>query len=297
MLLGCDVVLPGGAVVTIPAATRSSTGPDLKNLFLGSEGTLGIFTKLVFRIHPVAEATKGQSFTVPTVAAGIEALRLILRAGWRPPVTRLYDAVEAGRNFQIANDELPVLLLLSEGPETLVDAEAKAIAKIVEAQGGVVKGEEPIESWLGHRNNVPDLHELLEQGLVVDTIEIAARWQELAPLFVEVCKEGNAIEGMITMSGHVSHCYTHGANIYFTFVATEHDPQKAVTVYDRAWKLTMEKTLAHGGTIAHHHGIGRLRKDWLKNELGTSHQVLVTLKKALDPYGIMNPGALVDVEG
>jgi alkyldihydroxyacetonephosphate synthase len=296
MLLGCEVVLPGGEVIDIPATTRSATGPDLKNLFLGSEGILGIMTKLVFRIHPLPEAETGQSFTLPDVAAGIEALRLILRAGWRPPVTRLYDAVEAGRNFQIANDDLPVLLLLSQGPKALVDVEAKAIAEIVRSQGGVAKGEEPVTSWLEHRNNVPDLHSLLEQGLVVDTIEIAAKWQNLAPLFEDVCREGNAIEEMIAMSGHVSHCYTQGANIYFTFVATEQDPNKAVALYDRAWNLTMEKTLAHGGTIAHHHGIGRVRKEWLKDELGTSHALLARLKKAIDPSGIMNPGAVLDVK-
>ena len=293
MLLGCEVVVPGGEVLRIPAATRASTGPDLKSVFLGSEGTLGVFTELTFRIHRLPEAERGQSFTVPSVAAGIEALRRVMQAGWRPSVTRLYDAVEAGRNFQIDNDGLPVLLMMSEGPAALVDAEAQAVAAIVESEGGAAKGPEPVESWFAHRNDVPDLAQLLEQGLVVDTIEISARWRDLAPLFEDVCTAGSAIDNMIAMSGHVSHCYTQGANIYFTFVATEHDAEKAPGLYDRVWNMTMEKTLAHDGTIAHHHGIGRVRKDWLPRELGSSFALLRRLKDALDPSGIMNPGALV----
>jgi alkyldihydroxyacetonephosphate synthase len=136
---------------------------------------------------------------------------------------------------------------------------------------------------------------LLEQGLVVDTIEVAVGWDKLASLYDDVVAAGSAIEGMIAMSGHVSHCYTQGANIYFTFVAAHGgDLHKALAIYDRAWDVTMRTTHAAGGTIAHHHGIGRVRKDWLKAELGDAYDVLVRIKKALDPKGVMNPGALVD---
>ena len=96
------------------------------------------------------------------------------------------------------------------------------------------------------------------------------------------------------MSGHVSHCYTQGANIYFTFVATEGDPERAVALYDRVWAMTMQHTRRVGGTIAHHHGIGRVRKPWLIDELGVAVDLLRRLKRAIDPAGIMNPGVLLD---
>jgi alkyldihydroxyacetonephosphate synthase len=294
MLLGCEVVVPGGACWRLPASVRSSVGPDLKSIFLGSEGTLGVFTELTFRIHPLPEHRSGQSFRLPDLRAGIEILRHVMRAGWRPAVTRLYDAIEAGRNFRVQCEGSPVLLLLSEGPAGLVDAETRAIAEIASQRAATSMGPEPVDSWMDHRNNVPDVAALIDQGLVVDTIEVAAGWDRLGELFDAVCTEGAMVPGMIAMSGHISHCYTQGANIYFTFVAAESDPSRGIALYDRVWALTMRHTRRVGGTIAHHHGIGRVRKAWLREELGASVELLRRLKRAVDPHGIMNPGVLVD---
>jgi alkyldihydroxyacetonephosphate synthase len=170
------------------------------------------------------------------------------------------------------------------------------VRAIVEAQGGQSVGEDPVRSWLEHRNDVPSFEALLDQGLVVDTIEVAAGWEKLTPLFDEVVSAGSAIDGMLAMSGHVSHCYTQGANIYFTFVAAHGgDLDRALAIYDRAWEATLRAVHAAGGTIAHHHGIGRVRKAWLKKELGEeAYDVLLRIKNALDPKGVMNPGALFD---
>jgi alkyldihydroxyacetonephosphate synthase len=294
MVLGCEVVVPGGDILRLPASVRSSIGPDLKNIFIGSEGTLGVFTELTLRIHPLPETQVGQSFRLRDLGSGIEILRLALRAGWRPAVTRLYDATEAGRNFQLVGQGQPVLLLLSMGAEAQVRAEAAALTAIAEALGAEAMGGDPVDSWLEHRNHVPDIAALIDQGLVVDTIEVAAAWENLVPLFESVCADGSTVAGMIAMSGHVSHCYTQGANIYFTFVAAERDPSRAVALYDRVWSMTMEHTRRAGGTIAHHHGIGRVRKTWLREELGASLDLLRRVKHAIDPDGIMNPGALID---
>lgn len=294
MLLGCEVALPGGRLLQLPPVPRSATGPDLKHLFMGSEGTLGVFTELTFRIHPKAAFSTGRAYVMPTVRAGLEALRLILRAGWTPAVTRLYDATEAGRNFAVASDGKPVLLLMSEGDASRVQLEADAMAAIVTAQGGEDRGEDPVKSWMEHRNKVPSFDKLLAQGLVADTIEVAISWDRIGDLFETVNERGGKIDGVFAMSGHVSHCYTQGANIYFTFVAAQADPAAAITLYDQAWRTTVETTIELGGTIAHHHGIGRVRKEWLRQELGEGVELLVALKRAFDPNGILNPGALVD---
>ncbi len=294
MLLGCEVVVPGGDVWRLPATVRSSVGPDLKSVFLGSEGTLGVFTELTFRIHPQPESRVGQSYRLTDLRSGIEILRLALRAGWRPAVTRLYDATEAGRNFKTSGQGQPVLLLLSMGPESLVRAESAALAAIADSLGAEPMGGEPVDSWLEHRNQIPDIAALIDQGLVIDTIEVAAPWEKLVPLFESVCADGADVPGMIAMSGHVSHCYTQGANIYFTFVASESDPERAVVLYDRIWTMTMQHIRRFGGTVAHHHGIGRVRKPWLREELGDAFELLRRVKRAIDPHGIMNPGALFD---
>jgi alkyldihydroxyacetonephosphate synthase len=294
MLLGCEVALPGGRVMRLEPVPRSATGPDLKHLFLGSEGTLGVFTELTFRIHPAAEKSVGRAYSMPSLRAGLEALRLVLRAGWTPAVTRLYDSTEAGRNFAITADGNPVLLVMSEGAAARVDTEMAAVRAILESQGGIDRGEEPVKSWMEHRNHVPSFEKLLGQGLVADTIEVAIGWDRIGDLFETVNARGAQIPGVFAMSGHVSHCYTQGANIYFTFVAAESDPAKATDIYDAAWRTTIETTIELGGTIAHHHGIGRVRKEWLRRELGEGVELLASLKRAFDPHGILNPGALID---
>lgn len=294
MLLGCQIALPGGRLMDLLPVPRSATGPDLKHLFLGSEGTLGVFTELTFRIHPAAQKQAGCAYSMPNLRAGLEALRLVLRDGWTPAVTRLYDATEAGRNFAIDADGNPVLLVMSEGAAARVDTESAAIASIIQGQGGTSRGEEPVRSWLEHRNHVPTFEKLLAQGLVADTIEVAIGWDRIGDLFETVNERGSKIDGVFAMSGHVSHCYTQGANIYFTFVAAESDPSAAIGIYDKAWRTTIETTIELGGTIAHHHGIGRVRKEWLRSELGEGVSLLAALKRAFDPNGIMNPGVLID---
>jgi alkyldihydroxyacetonephosphate synthase len=226
----------------------------------------------------------------------MEILRIVLRAGWRPAVTRLYDAAEAGRNFKAAAEGKPMLLVLSEGPRTLVSAELEAVRAAARAHGARDVGDAPVHSWLEHRNAVPSFDSLLDQGLVVDTIEVAIGWERLPVLYDRVVEAGGKIGGILLMSGHVSHCYTQGANIYFTFVGAHGgELDKALSIYDEAWDTTMRVTHELGGTIAHHHGIGRVRKGWLAQELGAAHDVLVRLKKALDPNGILNPGVLLDL--
>jgi alkyldihydroxyacetonephosphate synthase len=294
MLLGCQVALPDGKLMDLAAVTRSATGPDLRHLFLGSEGTLGVFTELVFRIHPKAELSVGRAFAMPSVGSGLEALREMLRSGWTPAVTRLYDATEAGRNFAVTADGKPVLLLMSEGTPERVRTETTAVHAIASKHGGIDRGEDPVTSWIEHRNKVPSFEKLLSQGLVADTIEVAIGWDRIGELFETVTARGGAIPGVFAMSGHVSHCYTQGANIYFTFVAAEADPAAAIGIYDAAWRTTIETTIELGGTIAHHHGIGRVRKEWLRQELGEGASLLASLKRSFDPNGIMNPGVLID---
>lgn len=297
MLLGCEVVLAGGRVVRIPAMPRSATGPDLRQVFMGSEGTLGVFTELTYRIHRAAEHQACQSFSFGSLADATQALREMVQCGWTPAVTRLYDAVESARNFAgVTEPDRALLLLLGEGNRRRVETEAEGLAEIAAAHGGVLHGPDPVTGWLDHRNTVPTFESLLDQGILADTIEVAIDWGSLEGLWDRVCAEVSAIEGVLAMSGHVSHCYTQGANIYFTFIAAESDLDAAIRLYDQVWSKTMSITTELGGTIAHHHGIGRVRRGWLPTELGEGMAVLRSLKTALDPQGILNPGALIEAD-
>jgi alkyldihydroxyacetonephosphate synthase len=263
MLLGLEAVLADGRVVRIKATPRRSAGPDLRHLFLGAEGTAGIVTELTLKVFPTPESRKLLAFALPDFDAGLEAIRHVVRAGWRPPVLRLYDAAESGRNFgQWHNDDRCFLLVVSEGPAALAAAEAEACHALV----------------------------------VLDTIEVAAEWDRIHTLYSDVCAAVRTVKSLVVISGHSSHSYPQGTNIYFTFVARPEKPEDAEPTYLACWEKAMQATLRAGGTICHHHGIGRLRTRWMKEEHGEGLALMRAVKHALDPNGILNPGALLPEE-
>ncbi len=291
-LLAVQVVLPDGSIVNTRVGPRSASGPDVRNIFVGAEGTLGIVTELTARVFPRPESSVGQAFTFSNFDAGLDAIRAFMRAGWRPPVVRLYDAIESGRLFTPwSSGGENLLLLLSEGPAALTEVEIAGCTKLCEQHGGKAVGPEPVESWRHERNKVPGFTPFLERGMVLDTIEVAATWDHIHDLYREVVASLQSVEGLLVASGHSSHSYNSGTNIYFTFAAMP-AAEKAEETYLACWAKTIEATLKCKGTIAHHHGIGRLRTKWMAEELGGGLDVLRKLKQALDPNGIMNPGVL-----
>jgi alkyldihydroxyacetonephosphate synthase len=294
MLLGLEAVLADGRVVRIKPTPRRSAGPDPRHLFLGAEGTTGITTELTLKVMPTPESRRMLSFAFPDFDSGLEAIRHIVRAGWRPPVLRLYDASETGRHFgEWQQEERCFLLVVSEGPAALAAAEAEACHQVCSGHGGEAVGEAPVQHWMNERNNVPSLMSFIERGFVLDTIEVATEWDRIHSLYSEVVAAMRTIKSLIVVSGHSSHSYPQGTNIYFTFVARPEDPAEAEATYMECWERAMQATLRVGGTICHHHGIGRLRTKWMPAEHGSALDLLRAVKQALDPLGIMNPGVLL----
>jgi alkyldihydroxyacetonephosphate synthase len=295
LLLGLEVVLPSGTVVRLDPFPRSSTGPSLQEIFLGSEGTLGIVTEATLKIFPLPERREVATFAFPTMADGLEAIRRIVRPGWRPAVVRLYDQLESGRHFsaQGAPPDTCLLLVVCEGPAALATAELRACADVADAMGAQAVGAAPVDQWLGHRNEVPSWDFFLKNQLVVDTVEVAATWDRVTALYDRVVASLREVPGILAASAHSSHSYGQGTNLYITFAIRPDDYERAETLYLEAWGRVMEATIAAGGTVAHHHGIGRLRVPWLERELKTAYPILQAIKRALDPSGMMNPGTLL----
>jgi hypothetical protein len=177
------------------------------------------------------------------------------------------------------------------GPEALVATERNAVEAIATACGGRLVGPGPVESWLHHRNAVPGFETFLKQGMVVDTIEVVVTWDRIDALFSGVLAGMRAVPGLIVASGHSSHTYPTGTNIYFTFAAKPESSADLEPLYFRIWSAAMEATLPPPATISHHHGIGRVRRDWLPKELGSAYDALLTCS-ARSTLGITNPGAL-----
>jgi alkyldihydroxyacetonephosphate synthase len=295
VLLALEAVLPNGAVLRTRETPRASAGPDLRQLLLGSEGLLGIVTEVTFSLRPLPEASRGQAFHFEHFHAGIEPLRRCLRDGWRPPVARLYDPRESERHFpEACPPGRAMLIWLHEGPAALVDVQQAAVARLCEAAGGIAADPAVVDHWLERRNQVPGFRPFLEQGVVVDTIEVACTWEKLGPLYDRVTGSLASVPGILLATGHSSHSYRSGANLYFTFLARPDDRAAMEDTYRECWQRTLHATAQLGGGIAHHHGIGRVRRDALGLELGDAGVALLRdLKRALDPEGLFNPGALL----
>ena len=292
MVVGLEVVLADGRVVRTGGAPAASAGPDLTQLFLGSEGTLGIVTRVWLRAHPSPVSERRAAYAFRDFETGLDACRRVMQRGGTPAVLRLYDADESarGRGGDGANC---VLLVLDEGDVASVDASMA----IVDEEALATDGCHPLDvdlvaAWLEHRNDTSGLQALTRKNYVVDTMEIAAPWIRLANLFDET-RRALTEAGARTATCHLSHSYTDGACLYFTFAARPGDELSDFeTLYRRLWDSGTRAVLAAGGNLSHHHGIGLNRAPYVREGLGTGLDVLNAIKHALDPRGILNPGKM-----
>ncbi len=295
MLLDLEVVLPDGRVLRTRRTPRASAGPDLRQLFLGSEGTLGVITEVGFSLRALPEARRGQAFHFETIHAGFDPIRRILRAGWRPPVVRLYDLPESKRHFpETCPDARAMLILLHEGPAAWVEVQAKAAAEICAEAGGAEADPASVDHWLEQRNRVPGFRGFLEKGIILDTIEVACTWGRVGELYERVTRSLSEVPGALAATAHSSHSYRSGTNLYFTCAARPEDRGQMASTYGECWRRTMQAALAVGAGISHHHGIGRVRSPYLVGEIGEAGvATLRAIKRALDPDGLLNPGVLL----
>ena len=291
MVLGMEVVLPDGNLLNIKPVPRRSTGPSLKDLFLGAEGTLGIVTKAVVSVHPLPEATIKLSFALPSIEAAVEVVRRILRDDAKPAVVRIFDEAESERYFKEVGSKVTIVFI-SEGKPDFVALESSVIKKIAEESGGEPLGENPVNIWLEKRFDIGAGPILMQRGGIVDTIEVVSLFKDAANLYEDMVSAMKAVEGAISVSGHFSHFYREGACLYITFVGFPKDPMR---YYKDTWTAAMEATLRNDGSISHHHGIGYWRKQFMQQELGAGGvELLQRIKFALDPNGILNRGKLVE---
>ena len=293
MVAGLEVVLADGSVILTGTEPAGAAGPNLSSLFIGSEGSFGIISKVWLRAHPIAPAERRAAYMFGSFADAVEAMRISIRSGATPAVLRLYDERESKRAHGGDGTQC-ALLVLDEGETILIDAMMKVVDNACIANNAQSADVALVEHWMNHRNDTSGLQALSKKGFVIDTMEVAVCWSKVNQVAETVKKSIMTVTGARSASCHISHSYIDGACIYFTFVAEPaSNTLEAIEIaYDAIWNAAQNSALDAGANLSHHHGVGINRAKFIKRALGPAHDVLAAIKDALDPKDILNPGKL-----
>ncbi|WP_435107672.1 FAD-binding oxidoreductase [Nocardiopsis synnemataformans] len=299
MVVSLRAATPRGTLDT-GGPPASAAGPDLGRLLLGSEGTLGVITEVGLRIRRRPERVLDEAWSFPDFATGMDALRTLAQSGIRPTMARVLDEAETFVGAAMAGREaLPgcQAVLGFEGTGAEVDVCAAAAREAMAGAGGAPLGPEPVAHWRDNRFSAPYLRDsLLSAGALAETLETAAPWSGLLPLYAAVSAALTGAledgEGGAVVMCHVSHTYPTGASLYFTVVTAA--GAAPLERWGRAKRAASEAIAANGGTITHHHAVGTDHLPWMAAEIGPlGGEVLRAVKAALDPVGVLNPGKLI----
>ncbi len=299
LVVALVVATPRGRL-DLGSSPASAAGPDLRQLLLGSEGTLGVITSVTVRVRTLPAVKVYEGWRWSSFTDGATAMRSLAQSGVLPTVLRLSDEAETAINLAdpaaIGGDADAGCLMITgyEGERAAIDARQGAVTALLTDLGGIRVGAEPGESWVHGRFDAPYLRDsLLDAGVLVETLETATFWSGVERLYGEVRAALEATLGQpAIVLCHVSHVYETGCSLYFTVAAKEGDDP--IAEWGRAKAAASDAIIAAGATITHHHAVGTDHKPWLAQEIGPlGVSVLRAVKADLDPTGILNPGVLI----
>jgi alkyldihydroxyacetonephosphate synthase len=314
MVLGLRVAAPAGEIALRPLPA-SAAGPGVRQLLVGSEGTLGVISELALRVRAAPRERVYLGVFFEAFLAGVHALRSCAREHVLPDVARLSDEHETRMSLALAGsgglkgrlgraylglrgyrDGCLAIFGFEGSVEDVNYRRGRALA-LAHGLGGISVGRSPGEAWRASRFQAPYLRDdLLTHGVMVETLETATQWSELPALHAAVgdaiAQALGAFDTPAFVMCHVSHVYETGASLYFTFLARQREDD-AIAQWQAVKRAASEAIVAGGGTITHHHAVGRDHAPWMEREIGAEGvRVLRALKAELDPSGIMNPGKL-----
>ena len=295
LVLSLRVVTPTGELIDTVSVPRHAVGPELTQLFVGSEGTLGVIARATLQLAPLPAKRRFEAVSFPSVRAGIAALRDGLARGYRPSVIRLYDEVATRLTLSpVVGEELPgaSTLLVFEGEPAVVDAEAEGMVDLLSSAGAQVLDGHLGETWWQRRYEFYRPPHQPELPAVWGTIEAVAPYSRIYDVYraVKEAVEPYAQEGL-TLRVHFSHWYPWGTMMYGRFVVPDGGPD-AVALHDRIWEDGVRAILETGGVMNDHHGVGIKLAPYMRAQYGPALDTLRRIKEVLDPNGIMNPGKL-----
>lgn len=299
LVLSAEVVLPSGEVIRTLPVPNHATGPSLLQLFVGSEGTLGVITEATMRIERLPEARLFRAMLFSDLSAALEAGRRIMTQRLQPCVLRLYDPASTTsllkRVLGLDAEGACFILGFDGWAEIAAAQEARALA-ICRDLGGEDLGREPGEHWWNHRYDFyypPLALSLPKMYGTVETVTTYANIERLYDAKKRAIEEGFA-RWNARYIAHFSHWFPWGVMVYDRFVIDEPpaDPAEALRLHNEIWTAAARASLANGAVLNEHHGIGWKLGRLMPEQYGAAWPALVAVKRALDPQNIMNPGKL-----
>ena len=292
----------------------SGAGPSPDRMLLGSEGTLGIVTEAWVKARPRPVFRAGASVHFPTFAAGAEAVRALAQSGLEPSNCRLIDPVEAAVTGA-ASDGEALLVLGFESADHPLDAWIARAVELCEDHGGTLPepprlsgpGEGRTDgdgagNWRSAFVRAPYLRDtLVVAGVLSETFETAITWDRFDAFVAAVHEHAEAalheVCGAGTLTCRLTHAYPDGAAPYFTVLAPARRGSE-LEQWAEVKAAASEAILAAGGTITHHHAVGRDHRRWYDRQRPEPFAAALRAAKGeLDPVGILNPGVLLDSPG
>ena len=308
MVVGLECVFPDGHVSRIKNVSRRAGGPDIRHIVIGNEGALCYITEVtvkLFKYFP--DNNQFHGYLVKDMETGIKILREVMVNGYRPSVARCYSEEDAKQHFYHFYKDRCVVIFMAEGNKGMVEATGVGIEEAAKKfQEGIVEevDSDLLEEWFENLNwSQQDIDDEYEGMLENDshtgfTTEVSADWETIPKIYNNVIKrikeEYHRVEDLTMLGGHSSHSYINGTNMYFVYNYEIHcAPEDEMRVYHHPLqRIIVEETLKLGGSMCHHHGIGKFRNEWTKEEHGSAYYMLEKLKETFDPNNIMNFGTI-----
>jgi alkyldihydroxyacetonephosphate synthase len=315
LVTGVRLIAPAGDLRTLETP-HTAAGPALREVVVGSEGSFGVIPDVTVRVRPEPRVRRYEAWIAEDFEAGAEIVRVLAQGPGLPDVIRVSDEEETeislalsgprgltGRAFDgylgLRRRRGGCLIVVGlEGDEESVARRRALAVRALRRGGAAYLGQGAGQSWEHGRFQGPYLRDtLMGMGAMVETLETSHTWTRLGELHAAV---GAAIRGSLAGQGtpglafcHLSHAYADGASLYFTFISRARRGAE-IEQWAAVKRAACEAIVATGGTITHHHAVGRDHAPYMEAEVGeTGIEVLRAVKEQLDPASIMNPGKLI----
>lgn len=314
MVVSLKAVTPSGVIET-KEFPRVAQGWDIFRLFIGSEGTLGIITEATINLHNYAPQNTGHAaFIFRSFEQAVEAMRKVMQSEYgRPHLFRISDPDETDIAFKTSGFDnslsdkvlrklgfMPgkrcLMFVAAEGDKGYTKFLLSKVKKTCRQGKGMYIGKSPVLKWLDQRYSSAYMRDpLMDVGIMTDTLETAVTWENLLKVWAAAHSYVSLRPKTVLMI-HISHVYENGANLYFTFLSPmeKGNEKKDFSAFHKG---LVDTIVANGGSLSHHHGVGRVLGPWMEGHLGaTTMAAYAAVKKHFDPENIMNPGGTLGIK-